>query len=64
MKKITQIFKDIPNMDTKQLPIYETIFKKDKEIENLKLSLFTFELEEGEKLMSAIFISTKKDIIY
>ena len=50
----------------KKSTIYETILKKDKEIENLKLKLsrFPFELNEGEKLMSVIFSSKEEDILY
>ena len=65
-KKISQKFKDNLKIDTKQSSIYETIFKKDKEIENLKLKLsrYPFELEEGEKLMSVIITSKEEDIVY
>ena len=39
--------------------LYETILEKDKEIKNLKLKLsrYPVELDEGEELMSVIFIS-------
>ncbi len=48
------------------LSLYETILKKDKEIENLKLKLsrYPFPLEEGEKLISIIFFSVDQKITY
>ena len=65
-KKINKKYEDISKIDVKKSTIYETILKKDKEIENLKLKLsrFPFELNEGEKLMSVIFSSKEEDILY
>ena len=65
-KKINKKYEDISKIDVKKSTIYETILKKDKEIENLKIKLarFPFELNEGEKLMSVIVSSKEDDILY
>ena len=64
-KEISQKFKE-SKIEGKQSSLYETIFKKDKEIDNLKseLSRYPFELKEGEKLMSVIVTTPEEDIIY
>ena len=44
--------------------LYESIMEKDKEIKNLKLKLsrYPVELNEGEELMSVIFISVDQNL--
>ena len=44
----------------------ETIYKKDKEIEELKLKLsrFPFELNEGENIMSVIFTTADESMYH
>ena len=46
--------------------LLQSILKKDKEIEELKLKLsrFPFELQQGEKLMSIIITSSDQKVLY
>ena len=49
-----------------KLDLLEAIYKKDKEIEELKLKIsrFPFELNEGEKLISVIFTTIDETIYH
>ena len=63
LEKETQKFQNIENKS--KMDLSETMYKKNKEIEELKIKLsrFPFELNEGEKIISVIFM-TKDENIY
>ena len=56
--------KKIENKILEKETLYETILEKDKEIKDLKLKLsrYPVELNEGEELMSLIFISVDQKL--
>ena len=49
------------NSDNEILELVKELREKEKEIKSLK-SAFPFEIKQGEKLMSVIFISTDQKI--
>ena len=60
---LNTVIKSNSNLEKEKLSL-ESLIKKDKEIEELKIKLsrFPFELNEREKLMSVIFQSTDQNI--
>ena len=64
-EKINQ-FENLVNNTANSNELLKAVLKKDKEIDELKLKLsrFPFELAQGEKLISIIFASTDKNVLY
>ena len=64
-EKINQ-FENLLNNTANSNELLKAFLKKDKEIDELKLKLsrFPFELAQGEKLISIIFASTDKNVLY
>ena len=64
-EKINQ-FENLLNNTANSNELLKAVLKKDKEIDELKLKLsrFPFELAQGEKLISIIFASTDKNVLY
>lgn len=64
-EKINQI-ENLLNNTANSNELLKAVLKKDKEIDELKLKLsrFPFELAQGEKLISIIFASTDKNVLY
>ena len=66
-KKLEEEMQKNKGVEIKQkLDLLEAIYKKDKEIEELKLKIsrFPFELNEGEKLISVIFTTIDETIYH
>ena len=66
-KKLEEEMQKNKDVEIKQkLDLLEAIYKKDKEIEELKLKIsrFPFELNEGEKLISVIFTTIDETIYH
>ena len=63
--ELNEKIKMLENLNNKDyiIQLMDKIIKKDEEIEELK-SKIPFDLSKGEKLMSVIFISSKKDLMY